>query len=66
MAANDNEPSAPLDALYIEARRHVLETRRCSVSDLQRTFQLGYNRASALVDRLIAEGVVTPAPDHLD
>jgi len=64
MAANDNEPQSPDDALYIEARRHVVAAQKCSISDLQRTFQIGFNRASALVDRLISEGVVTPAPDH--
>ena len=56
MAANDNEP----DPLYIEARKHVLATRRCSISDLQRTLHIGFNKACALIERLELEGVVRP------
>lgn len=56
MAANDND----IDPLYIEARRHVLATQKCSTSDLQRTFMIGFNKASALIERLALEGVVAP------
>lgn len=61
MPANDNE----LDPLYIEARAHVLATQRCSISDLQRTLHIGFNKASAILERLIAEGVVSPTTDDL-
>jgi DNA segregation ATPase FtsK/SpoIIIE, S-DNA-T family len=60
MAANDDD----LDPLYIEARRHVLAALRCSTSDLQRTLQIGFNKASALIERLELEGVVSFAPDQ--
>jgi len=60
MAANDNE----LDPYYIEARRHVLATRRCSTSDLQRTLQIGFKKASAIIERLEAEGVVSSGLDN--
>ena len=64
MAANDNETEPQLDALYEAAKDYVLRVERCSTSDLQRTFQIGFNRAHAIVERLQAEGVVSPPQDH--
>ena len=46
------------DELYDEAVRFVLETRRGSVSMLQRKFEIGYTRAARLVDFMAEDGIV--------
>ncbi|NVK57947.1 MAG: DNA translocase FtsK 4TM domain-containing protein [Alteromonadaceae bacterium] len=49
------------DAFYDEAVAFVTESRRASVSGVQRKFRIGYNRAARLVEQMEASGVVTPA-----
>lgn len=49
------------DAFYDEAVAFVTETRRASVSSVQRKFRIGYNRAARLVEQMEQSGVVTPA-----
>lgn len=51
---------ADQDGLYLEAVAFVRETRRASVSAVQRKFKLGYNRAARMIERMELEGVVTP------
>jgi len=46
------------DELYDPACRIVLESRRGSVSLLQRKLEIGYGRAARLVDMMAAEGIV--------
>ena len=59
------------DRLYAKAVKHVIETQRCSVSDLQRTLLIGYFSADEMVARMESDGVVakrtkqTPIPDVL-
>jgi S-DNA-T family DNA segregation ATPase FtsK/SpoIIIE len=54
------EEDAELDAKYDEAVRVVAETRKCSVSWLQRKLGIGYNRAAKIVETMEARGVVGP------
>ena len=46
------------DELYEDAVRVVLETRRGSVSLLQRRLTIGYARASRMIEQMAADGIV--------
>jgi S-DNA-T family DNA segregation ATPase FtsK/SpoIIIE len=48
------------DALYDEAVNFVLESRRASISAVQRKLKIGYNRAARMIEAMEMAGVVTP------
>ena len=48
------------DPLYDDAVRIVTESRKASVSGVQRRLRVGYNRASRLVEAMEYAGVVSP------
>ncbi|WNJ95490.1 DNA translocase FtsK 4TM domain-containing protein [Vibrio ruber] len=52
-----------IDPLFDQVVEHVVETRRGSVSGVQRRFKIGYNRAARIVEQLEAQGIVS-APGH--
>ena len=51
------------DALYDQALRIVTESRKASISYVQRRLKVGYNRAARLIEDMEAAGVVT-GPNH--
>jgi len=50
------------DPKYVDAIRVAIEEGRISTSLLQRKLEVGYSRAAKLIDRMQAEGIVSP-PD---
>lgn len=57
------ESEEDADPLYDQVVEFVTESRRGSVSGVQRRFKIGYNRAARIVEQLEAQGVVS-APGH--
>ncbi|BDY04354.1 hypothetical protein F0521_13950 [Ferrimonas sp. YFM] len=51
------------DPLYDEAVAFVIESRRASISSVQRKLKIGYNRAARLVEEMEQSGLVSP-PGH--
>lgn len=49
------------DTLFDAAVAHVVETRRGSISGVQRKFKIGYNRAARLIERMEQHGIVSEA-----
>ena len=49
-----------LDPMFEEVARYVVTKQEGSTSRLQRTFELGYNRAEKISDQLEAAGIVGP------
>ncbi|MGR8929354.1 MAG: DNA translocase FtsK [Gammaproteobacteria bacterium] len=49
------------DPLYDQAVAFVTESRKASISSVQRRFKIGYNRAARIIEDMENAGVVTPA-----
>jgi S-DNA-T family DNA segregation ATPase FtsK/SpoIIIE len=52
------------DSLYDEAVMFVTESRKASISSVQRRFKVGYNRAATMIEAMEAAGVVSAAESN--
>jgi S-DNA-T family DNA segregation ATPase FtsK/SpoIIIE len=57
--SGSGEEGSEADVLYDEAVYFVTQSRRASISSVQRKLRIGYNRAARLIEAMEAAGVVT-------
>jgi len=60
-ASGDTEDT---DVLFDEAVKIVTETRRASISGVQRRLKIGYNRAARMIEEMERIGIVTAAESN--
>jgi len=59
LSSSDNEVAGDIDELFEEARAIVQNEKKCSISYIQRRLQIGYNRASRIVEQLELMGILS-------
>jgi S-DNA-T family DNA segregation ATPase FtsK/SpoIIIE len=57
--ADGDDDDSENDELYDQAVQYVLETRRASISSVQRKLRIGYNRAARMIEAMEAAGVIS-------
>jgi S-DNA-T family DNA segregation ATPase FtsK/SpoIIIE len=57
------EPADDQDELYDDAVAWVTQSRKASISSVQRHLRIGYNRAARIIEEMEASGVVS-TPEH--
>ena len=55
----DADSEEEIDTLYDEALAFITESRRVSISSIQRKFRIGYNRSARIVEQMESHGVVS-------
>ena len=58
--SGDDETDAEKDVLYDQAVQIVIDTKKASISGIQRRLKIGYNRAARMVESMEAAGLVGP------
>lgn len=58
--AEEGQHTEEADALYDQAVEFVMQTRKASISSVQRRLRIGYNRAARLVEEMERTGIVGP------
>lgn len=58
--SEDGQDTEDADPLYDQAVEFVLQTRKASISSVQRRLKVGYNRAARLVEEMERTGIVGP------
>ena len=58
--SGDDEADAEKDVLYDQAVQIVIDTKKASISGIQRRLKIGYNRAARMVESMEAAGLVGP------
>ena len=58
--ASDEDDDAEKDELYDEAVAFVAQSRRASISAVQRKLRIGYNRAARMIETMEETGVLSP------
>ncbi|VEG90573.1 DNA translocase FtsK [Legionella spiritensis] len=56
----ENQETEDADPLYDQAVEFVIQTRKASISAVQRRLKIGYNRAARLVEEMERTGIVGP------
>ncbi|MCK9396827.1 MAG: cell division protein FtsK [Methylobacter sp.] len=64
MGGGGGNGDSETDALYDEAVQFVTESRKASISSVQRRFKVGYNRAATMIEDMEAAGVVSAAESN--
>jgi len=59
--AGTESDGGEMDSLYDEAVAFVTQSRKASISSVQRRFKIGYNRAARIIEEMENAGVVSPA-----
>ena len=59
LVIDSNDSAETNDALYDEAVAFVLESRRASISSVQRKLRIGYNRAARIIEAMEGAGVIS-------
>ena len=59
-----NNGNSSSDALYDEAVYFVTDSRKASISSVQRRFKVGYNRAASIIEEMEKAGVVSAAESN--